>query len=254
MWQLVVNLFIKYAGHGLILGWFLFSVVYLLLTEKNKRNRIVFVYLPIVVLFLYFNPLWANLIYIFLDDEVYYRMLWLVPIGAVIAYAGTKLYEKMQGRKKYLVLLAELGLVMVSGSYMYANSIFTRAENVYHIPDSVVHVCEYVVEEGRDVRAVFPAEMIQYVRQYTPHVEMPYGRNALVGRWWYFQTELTKQMESDEIDSENLARCVQEQWCRYLVIREDKEPADSLENYDFREVGRTDGYIVYRNTQPGPYD
>lgn len=254
MWQLITNLFVKYAGHGLIIGWFLFSLIYLFLTEKDKKNRVLFVYFPLVVLFLFFNPLWAKLMYMVIDDEIYYRLLWLVPMGAVIAYAGTKLYETAKGKSKPLVLLGEICLIMVSGSYMYANTVFYKVENIYHIPDTVVNVCEYVIEDGREVRAVFPSELIQYIRQYTPYIEMPYGRNVLVERWWYTMTDLAKEMERDEIDSEKLAEAVQKQWCRYLVIREDKEPEDSLENYDFKEVGRTDGYIIYRNTQPGPYD
>ena len=55
-------------------------------------------------------------------------------------------------------------LVMLSGSFIYSNEFFNRAENLYHVPQSVVDICDAIEVEGREVMAVFPAELLQYVR------------------------------------------------------------------------------------------
>ena len=49
-------------GTGLIVGWFLIALIYLLLKEKRKHIRILFVYVPIILLLLFFNPLFAKVL------------------------------------------------------------------------------------------------------------------------------------------------------------------------------------------------
>ena len=74
MWNEVVNLFREYMGTGLIVVWFLIALVYLFLTEKRRPMRIVFVYLPILLLLIFFNPLFSGLVYRLAGEETYYRI------------------------------------------------------------------------------------------------------------------------------------------------------------------------------------
>ena len=46
MWKDAVQLFRNYMGTGLIVILFLLAVVYLLVCEKRKHVRIIFVYMP----------------------------------------------------------------------------------------------------------------------------------------------------------------------------------------------------------------
>ena len=45
-----LKLFQEYMGTGLIMIWFLVSLLYLWVTEKRKHIRILFVYVPLVLL------------------------------------------------------------------------------------------------------------------------------------------------------------------------------------------------------------
>lgn len=70
MWNSIIELFQNYMGTGLLIGWFLLSVIYLLWNEKRKQMRILFVYMPLVLLLLFFHPLFAKVIYRLGDSEI----------------------------------------------------------------------------------------------------------------------------------------------------------------------------------------
>ena len=74
-----LKLFQEYMGTGLIVLWFLVSLLYLWLTEKRKYIRVMFLYVPLVLLLVFFNPLVAKIVSQMADGEIYYRILWLLP-------------------------------------------------------------------------------------------------------------------------------------------------------------------------------
>ena len=80
MWQLVVNNFREYVGTGFIMVLYLCALVYLLVTEKRKERRIFFVYMPLAVLVIFFNPLSARFFSDSTDENIYFRILWLLPV------------------------------------------------------------------------------------------------------------------------------------------------------------------------------
>lgn len=249
MWKVENEYFRNYMGTGLVVVWFLLSLVYLLITEKRKPVRILFLYVPMILLLTFFNPLLARLMYDYIGDEIYYRILWLIPFVVVIAFAVTEIYAGLQGKKKVIFAFWTAVLIMVSGSCIYQNPFFHRAENLYHVPQSVVDICDAIEVEGREVKAVFPAELLQYVRQYSPVVVMPYGRELLVERWNYgTENALYEAMEADEIDAKNLTELVREEWCAYIILPEDKEIIGALEDYDFEVFGQCEGYVIYKDS------
>lgn len=248
MWSDVVTLFREYMGTGLIVGWFLLALAYLLVKEKKKPVRILFVYVPILLLLLFFNPLFAKLLYYFVGDEIYYRILWLIPITVVIAYALISLYSSLKGKKGLFFAAIGCVLIGISGSYIYKNPFFQKAENAYHMPQAVVDICDAIEVKGREVMAVFPSELIQYVRQYSPVIWMPYGREILVDRWGTYH-ELYEVMEAEVIEVKRLAALAKESHCHYVILAEDKTlNGGNMEDYDYELFGRMDGYVIYRDT------
>lgn len=240
----LLNLFHEYMGTGLITVWFLLSVIYLFVCEKRKEIRVMFVYIPVFLLIIFFNPLFAGIVYSVLEDEIYYRLLWLLPVTVVTAYTIADIYGRLSGKKRLWFIGLAAVLVIVSGSFIYTDPHFHRAENIYHMPESVVDICDAIEVEGREVTAVFPVELLQYVRQYSGTVCMPYGREITVDRWDN-SNDLYDIMESDVIDAEALASEARNQGCVYIVLREDKKIAGSLTAHDFDVFGKTDGYIIY---------
>lgn len=247
MWNDVISLFREYMGTGLMVGWFLLALLYLLIREKRKQIRIVFVYVPVVLLLLYFNPFFARIVYGFVGNEIYYRILWLVPMTVVIAYAAVHLYGNVKGKMRILFAVACGVLIMISGSYIYNNPHFHKAENAYHMPQAVVDICDAIKVEGREVMAVFPAEMLQYVRQYSPVVCMPYGREQTVERWNYYN-EMYLVMEAEVVDVERLAVLAKEWLCHYIILPEEQALKGSFYDYEYILFDTIGGYNIYQDT------
>lgn len=243
MWNGEIALFRDLMGTGLIIIWYLLSLVYLFVLEKRQELRIIFIYVPIILLFLYFNPLFAQVVYSVIGDEIYYRILWLLPVTVVIAYVCVSIYGELSGIRKELFALVAVGLIVISGSFIYNSPFFHKAENLYHVPDSVVHICDAIEIPDVEVKAVFPVELLSYVRQYSPTILMPYGRDVLMGDY----DEMYEIMESDEIDLEQLLSLTRQRECQFIVFRENAEFVGDLTGWDLELFLETDGYTVYRD-------
>ena len=247
MGNIATNLFREYMGTGLIVILFLVSLLYLWVKEKRKYVRILFVYVPAILLFLFFNPLFVKLLYGFVGDEIYYRILWLLPVTMTVAFASAVLYSRLPDKRRTAFALAAAAGIMVSGSYIYNNPYFNKAENLYHVPDSVVHICDAIAVPGREVLAAFPLELVQYVRQYEPTICMPYGREMTVDRWSVW-SEFPDEMEKEIIDLSRLAPLAKERGCHYIILAEEKEVIGDPAEYGWEIFGKTDGYVIYRDT------
>lgn len=239
-----VEIFQKYMGTGLLVILFLAAVVYLFFAEKKQYRRILFVYLPVIVLLLYFNPLFFELFYRAVGSEIYFRMLWLLPITWVLAYTAICLYRKVQEKWKLPVLLGMLVILPFCGKSVYSSPLFTPAENVYHVPDYVVEVCDAIKVDGREVMAVFPKEFLLYVRQYSGVVCMPYGRDGII----YQGNPFYNLMESEVIDVEVLADYAKQARCHYIILSREKELIGDLRDYEYEVFDQIGDYIIYRDT------
>lgn len=246
LWVTANEVFRLYMGTGLIVIFFLVALVYLLLAEKRKSIRIMFVYVPIILLLLFYNPMVIYLFHEYADSEIYYRLLWLLPVTMVLAYAVVKIYGMLQGKKRYLWAATAALVLMTSGSLIYENQYFKIAQNAYHVPQSVVEICDAIEVEGREVMAVFPGELIPYVRQYSALVCMPYGREIAVDRWNYY-TELYDVMEAEVIDAKRLSALAREHACAYIVLPDRKETDGDLNEYSYEDFGAVEGYVIYKD-------
>lgn len=245
MWKDVVWTFQNYMGTGLTMIWFLAALIYLFLCEKRKDRRILFVYVPVILLVLFFNPLFVRMVFAAMGGEVYFRVCWTLPVIAVTAYAAVTIWEKLSGARQAFFAVAAVVLIALSGKPVYENSLYSAAENPYHVPDSVVHLCDAIVMPGREVMAVFPTELLLYVRQYAPRVCMPYGRSSFDAE----RNEFFIAMERDMIDLEELTPYVDGCGCHYIILDETQEILQDPTDYEWELFGETDGYVIYRNTK-----
>ena len=241
MWNEVITMYRDYGGTGMMLILFIIALVYLCITEGRRDVRMLILYPSLAILVLFICPLiaWA-MDSIFSGEEVYYRLLWLVPMGLMIAYAGTKL--AMQYKKNCVVIAALI--IMFCGRLVYSNALYEKAENQYHLPEAVPKICDLIEVEGREVRAVFSAELIPYVRQYSATVVMPYGRELTVERWGNTDT-LYEAMEADVVDMKKVAELAKERECHYIIMSENRVWDGDLEDYGYNCIGEADGYKIY---------
>lgn len=247
MWNLVAEQFNNYVGTGLIVIYYLAAVIYLWITEKNKSIRLLLLYAPLSVLVVFFNPWIAKLIVKFADEDIYYRLMWLVPVCITLSYAFVKLIRLFEGKKRNFAIVAAVFLIIIGGRLVYTDKDYSVAENEYHLPQEVVDICNTIIVPGREVMAAFPSDMLIFVRQYSAFVCMPYGWDEIKERPDYELTKLRKLIDAEMVDASELANEGQMLGCHYLIVNSDHVINGSMSDYSFEKYAEVDGYTVYRN-------
>lgn len=252
MWGIFLEsvvVFKNYMGfheNGYLAGIYLFVLLYLWMTEKDKTRRAIFVYAPTLLLAMFFCPLFRKVFVRLLEDsETYYRLLWLLQMSLVSAYGVLKLC----GRYRRIGLAVMCGVIMVCGGYVYDSEHITRAENAWHLPQEVIDLVDMIEPEEGRITVLVPADLIYYVRQYSTNIELPYGREMLIERWDYHHPMYEAMEKADVIETETFAELTREYPCAYVVLKEDRELEEPLTDYGFRLYGQVGEYLVYEDME-----
>lgn len=235
-----------YIGNGSLMLLFVLAIVYLWVKEKQKGIRRLFIFLPLVFLGIFLFPPLANFVRDRLGEgEVYYRLLWLLPIGTVIPYAVTKFYVSCKKKWIGYIVVCLVGIyVILGGTCVYRAPNLVRTQNLYQLPQEVIEICDEIVIPGREVKAAFPHELVQYVRQYTPFVVMAYGYDSLVDRWMLadsFEQEMSKEVS----DASKLASLARERNTHFIILNKNHFLAGTMEDQEFFLFCQTENYLVY---------
>lgn len=249
----MMKVFIDYNNVGFVFVLQLISIGVLTVIEKDKKVRDFTIKYPLYVLIIFFCPIWWGYIYITNDQEILYRVFWALPTSIIIIYTMVKIVFSLEGVKRFCGFICCMIIIMASGRYLYSNSIFTPAENEYHVPETVVKICDEIIVPGREILCCFPDEMISYVRQYTPYVCMPYGRGMLFD-WYSFSDQLEEEelrdvMNSDVIDTKHATELLRDLNTPYLVVGEKRALTESLSTYGFVYVTTIDEYEIYLDNE-----
>ncbi len=238
-------IFKNYGGNGYLLYLFVAALIYLLFAEKDMRKKIVVAIVPAIILVGFFVPITRIAYVAILDDEAdtYYRLLWLLPMGVCVAYAGCKLFAE----HKRIGTVVISALIIFCGSLVYKNQYVSKAENLYHIPQVVVDICDKISpEEGEPrVRAVFPDELIHFVRQYDTNILMPYGRDTVHHEYYHAVREVYKKPEV--IEAKELLKATREAKCKYIIMHEGRAIDTKLEDAGLILVDNIGGYNIYED-------
>lgn len=244
-------IFKLYTGLKLLFVLTLAAWIYLLIKEKNKNLRILFVYAPILILLLFLFPV-SRKVFVAsgLDGATYYRVLWTIPMGMITTYGACKFFYK----HKRIGLAVTAVLIILCGSFVYKSSYISKAENLYHIPDTVIEICELIHPEddhskdgGENVQVmvVVPEELVYFVRQYDSHIRMPYGREMIESQWDYYNEVHAAMEETEVIDLEKLVEACRKEYCQYIVISPAREVEGNPEELGLVFLADIDGYLAY---------
>lgn len=253
MWGIFLEsvvIFKNYMGfheNHFLAAIYLFVLLYLWLTEKDKCRRAVFVYAPTLLLLLFFCPLFRKVFVRVLEDsETYYRLLWLLQMSIVSAYGLLRL----MGRHRRIGLAAVCLMIVACGDYVYDSEHISRAENVYHLPQEAIDIVDLIEPETGRVTALVPADLIYYVRQYSTDIELPYGREMLISRWDYHNAMYEAMEEAEVIDTPSFVELTRNGSfpCTYVVLKEDRKISEPLTDYGFSVCGRVGEFVIYRDT------
>ncbi len=226
------------------------SAIFIAVCEKDLKIRIILGVLPLVIMAGFLFPV-TKIVYVAAFDEgsdTYYRIMWLVPMYLVIGYAVCRLvmnFAKPLYRR--LLLVGALALLALSGSLVYLNQYVTRAENAYHIPQTVIDICDVIAPaEGEPrVRAAFPSELVHFVRQYDTDILMPYGREMVVTQWDYYNPVYEVMEKPEVINAYDLIDATRQTKCSYIILHSDRSIDRNLKSLGLKLIDTVDGYYIY---------
>ncbi len=242
--SIVFENLILYNNKSLLLLLFLIALVFLWIVERDRRIRTVLLYLSVALVAVFFCPLYAW-IGQKIDEEIYYRVFWCLPIGLLFCYGSIRLLMRMKKTiSRVLVGILLVLIICMNGKLVYTNTIHFKATNAYHIPQVVIDVADAVRMEMYKPIAVFPAEVLPFLRQYTGDIFTPYGRNITVERW-NFNSALYDAMEAEVYDTEEIAIQARNEHCAFVVLSCAKEMRGSMEEQNYFLKDFVGGYYIY---------
>ncbi len=239
-----------YGGNGFLLLMFLLSAIFIIATEKDIKKKTVLGILPIVIMAGFLLPV-TKIVYVAMFDDgsdTYYRILWLIPMYVVIGYGMCSALMRVRNDiVKRCMLVLGLVIICVTGSLVYVNQYVSKAENLYHIPQKVIDICDVIApEEGEPrVRAAFPSELVHFVRQYDTDILMPYGREMVVTQWDYYNAVYEVMEKPEVIDAKALVEATRQTKCQYIILADDRKVDGSLTELGLEVVDNIEGYTIY---------
>lgn len=250
MWGIFLEsvvIFKNYMGfhqYKFLAGLYLLALLYLWFAEKDKYRRAILVYAPTLLLAAFFCPLFRKVfVRIMEDSETYYRLLWLLQMSLVTAYG----FIKLMGRHRRIGLVILCAAIVAGGDYVYDSINVSKAQNAYHLPQEVVDIAEMIKPEEGRITVLMPGELLQYVRQYSTDIELPYGREMMIERWDYYDAMYEAMEKAEVIDTPYFVELARGYPCTYVILHQDRQVKEPLTDYGYEVFGQVGIYVIYKD-------
>lgn len=237
-------------GRNGILHWVIFLAALFACMLMGRRERKLLFWPSLLVMVFFFNPLSYHALGKLFG--VYWRLLWMLPISFVIAYALTEgAYKIRRGWIRLLGVALACACLAVTGTRIFTKNSYWEKENAYELPQAVIDVSDYVMARLVDWKEtiIVPNEFLCYVRQYSCSVGLLYGRNVggFITGIGEDEELVYAEMSKTEPDVELITRIAREKNCRYIVFNlAFHQIPEDLTEYGYERAAEVDGgYVIY---------
>ena len=239
------------AAHGL-----LFAVALCVCFFLGKRERRLLFWPSVLVLVFFFNPFFYKFVGLRFLSGIYWRLLWMLPVSIVTAYALTRvLYRVPKQAVRLLAALTACGCIYITGVPVFSQTTYRERDNRYELPSAVIGICDYVSARLPEWQGeiIVPNELLCDVRQYSSRVCLLYGRN-----FGGFITEIDDDERAvyDEMSREQpnvsvITEVARNRNCRYIVFNLSfHEIPEDLTGYGYAKVEVIeDIYAIYERME-----
>lgn len=235
-----------YNNHRYLIPIFLVALLFLWGLERNKTVRRVYVYAVTALIIVFLCPLYAKIAFL-VDEEIYYRVWWIIPMGVIICYSFVKvMFLTKNIWKRAVVLLFAVVIIVWNGRLVYTNSIHFKSANAYHLPEFVIHVGDYVTSECENPSVIFTVELLPFIRQYKSGIMTPFTR-FYFGELGEMSDPLYLALKAEVYEIETIVNGAKEHSSLYVVLSSFKQKDADILSYGYELVYETDGYEIYRD-------
>lgn len=248
-----VSIWNSYWGDGYVQYLLLIAVICLLIW-KRKENSIRQI-LPYVftVLLLFLCPLSARVIQKCIGQDVYWRVLWLLPATLVIALACAEfLHIRMSRPIRFITVLLLTGLTVFCGKTLLDSGQYVKVHNYQKVPDEVAHICNMIREDAGESEVCLATDenISPYIRVYDPSITMPYGRRGK-GAITKNTLALYRAVHPEgRVKYKQIARLASASGCNYLaIVLNDRFKQSYVEQFGYQQIGTVNNYGIFRLTE-----
>lgn len=235
----------RFIGTGFYFGLFLLLLIYIIIRNKkeDKYVKTFFSLYPLFIGIIIVNPIFYYVVTHFIDDDVYWRSFWCLPLGITMAYGFTKMIKDIKKENiRKLEIIAIIVTIILSGKFIYSEEFFQSSTNPYKVPDLALDIILTISEDEEiEKKVAGPEEIMVYMRQIDGTVLTEDYRT--IGSVYTEDLIISKigkglvSVYADECKRGN---------CNYIVVENDVEKDERLEDYGYFEIKSNDRYTLYK--------
>lgn len=246
--KIAVHWLVSYIGTGLHIWLLGAALLYIILFEREKMLRRLFLGYTALFAVVYFCPATIWLLVKFIGQDVYWRVLWLLPTPVIIAFAMVKGWERVKKIwQKAALLLLFLCVICFTGTNVYLQSNqFEKAYNWQKIPELPATVCSVIrdhLEEGEQARIVSTWDVANYIRQYDAGIQQLYGRSNAVAGFSKFIYAVNRE----SVKTRSLCRRARILKCNFIVLPKTAVEESVMHHFKYEVVDEVDNYYVWKD-------
>lgn len=201
----------------------------IILIKGNEKQRLISVYLTILVCIFVINPFLKNVYIKVVTTATYWRLFWLLPIELTIAIATAIIYEKLNYKiLKYIYVTLITILMIFSGRYAYKEELgFTKHQNFMKIQKYIIDEANYILEnEDENKKIVTPFEPLHstLMRQYTNKIILMNSRSMKNEKYQNYE-QMYKQIyfsPEEKYNIETICEMIYECNVDYIILPKTK--------------------------------
>jgi len=229
----------------------LLALIYLGTKVKTKESSYVVGVMSLGIIII-FNPFCAEIICnYFFPANRYFRLLWILPIFFIIAFAGAELSKK-GGEILILCIL----IIILSGSCIFTEDNFQVADNIYKIPQEAIEICiffqsteEYKME---NFKVSVDPQISSYIRQYDADIMLHFGREPGVGTTSIYDRAAFQQLILEDytmIDTVEVVSAISRDECKYAAYEIGKVDKEIMQKGGYNFVQTIGQYEIFKNVR-----
>ena len=235
----------RFIGSGFYFGLFLLLLIYIIIRNKKEDKYIkpFFSLYPLFIGIIIANPIFYYVVTHFIDEDVYWRSFWCLPLGITIAYGFTKMVKDIKKENiRKMEIVAIIIAIILSGKFIYSDEFFLNSSNAYKVPDMAFDMIMEISEDEEEFKKVAgPEEIMVYMRQIDGTVKTEDYRNISS----VYSDDLIISKINKGLVSIYANECIYNN-CNYIVVENDVERDARLETYGYFEVKTNDKYTLYK--------
>ena len=255
--QKVYELAVAYIGNGRYFAFAIASLLFLFVTSKRIRPRLVY---PILVTLAVIATPWLYH-YVF-NRDAYWRVFWMFPGAVLIALFCVRLIQTCENVSERIAMTVFLMLILFFlGTSMYSaertrpdgskERILTEVTNPEKVSNGAKRVADILLAIEDSPKVASRKKYVYELRQYSSKILLYYGRDIdgfviPIKKDDEWRHEVHKGLESTSPDYNTILRICDVSGYNFLITSSTYRINEALlDKHGYREVAVLDGSAIY---------